>query len=600
MAQVAGAGAGPGGVGIGGGLQSSSGDDLSVLIKAKERELHEFHQLRCDLLEKVVKERDTLLLEASNRFDQLRDDFQYNLTLLEARDKELRRLETVIANDGVAIAQLKADNKALSERCDHLIRKDEERTRQIEEEKSLNKAKVIQMKQEIENLGWLTSEENRGKNREIDTLKSEIARLTKAHRDDLDRQRSELHHTFDRLSEERANDFATREKEISHQILALDERFESIKTENLRLKALTNDSQRRIEQLTDEIAAKDTLLRQFMWQVEDERAHKLSNDDSNQRQITKLSMELNTLKETTTRESEEYKRSLEKLYVENAREVELRKVAESELEERRKQYQDQLVSLQDELNSAQHRINELQVESSNVRAERDNALDRVASARTELDSAETRTTSFNKQLQHMQADLIVARNRIQELEHELQENVAQVADAIRNAEASVRQELEVTETLTNNALSQNQRVNDKELERIKQAMQEVHDETLLHLQSEHQRKVVEFEAQLRRAQIENDRLKGNLYEKENELNHLKEENAALQLRLNIYDQQRPAQQMMRSGPTVHVNGDDRRNPTRHSQDSEGGYGYGFDTHRIGMYGSPLWASHFYLFMCRRR
>lgn len=55
--------------------------------------MHQFHDLRCGQLEALVEERDQLLLESSRRFEKLKDDFEYNLALIQARDVEIERLE---------------------------------------------------------------------------------------------------------------------------------------------------------------------------------------------------------------------------------------------------------------------------------------------------------------------------------------------------------------------------------------------------------------------------------------------------------------------------------------------------------------------------
>ena len=58
---------------------------LGSMIGQKERELQDMNDLRTRALEKAISDRDSHLEEAKTRFMQLRDDFQYNLKLLEDR-----------------------------------------------------------------------------------------------------------------------------------------------------------------------------------------------------------------------------------------------------------------------------------------------------------------------------------------------------------------------------------------------------------------------------------------------------------------------------------------------------------------------------------
>jgi hypothetical protein len=113
--------------------------DITQLIRVKEKELHEIHDQRCSQLEILVAERDNLLIESSKRFEQLRDDFQYNLALLEARDQEIERLETTIKQVTAELNESNAEKRALKSRIDVLEIKEAERFEKHEESKAANK-----------------------------------------------------------------------------------------------------------------------------------------------------------------------------------------------------------------------------------------------------------------------------------------------------------------------------------------------------------------------------------------------------------------------------------------------------------------------------
>lgn len=68
-------------------------DDLNEIIRVKERELHDINQLRCERLEVALIEKDNTISDILKRFGALKDDFEYNLTLLDARDREIVQLE---------------------------------------------------------------------------------------------------------------------------------------------------------------------------------------------------------------------------------------------------------------------------------------------------------------------------------------------------------------------------------------------------------------------------------------------------------------------------------------------------------------------------
>ena len=118
---------------------SNSSNDITQLIRIKERELHDIHDLRCSQLEKLLAERDNILLDCSRKFEQLKDDFTFNLTLLEARDQEIRRLEGVVDASNSRINSLEVERKSLQEKLDMAQLRFEERQQQVLEEKAANK-----------------------------------------------------------------------------------------------------------------------------------------------------------------------------------------------------------------------------------------------------------------------------------------------------------------------------------------------------------------------------------------------------------------------------------------------------------------------------
>jgi hypothetical protein len=112
---------------------------ISQTIKQKERELQEIHDLRCNELEKMILERDQLLIDASKRFEKIKEDFQYNLTLIEARDVEIERLERLVDAKDERSSKLDNDLRAALLKYDLLEKKHEESTEKYNSEKAKSK-----------------------------------------------------------------------------------------------------------------------------------------------------------------------------------------------------------------------------------------------------------------------------------------------------------------------------------------------------------------------------------------------------------------------------------------------------------------------------
>lgn len=113
--------------------------NITDVIRAKERELQKIQDMRFTQLEKTIEDRDMLLLESSKRFEQLKDDFQYNLRLLEARDREITRLEGIIEKQGREKEDLEQQVRNLISRIDTMQEKEKERMEKFEQDKALSK-----------------------------------------------------------------------------------------------------------------------------------------------------------------------------------------------------------------------------------------------------------------------------------------------------------------------------------------------------------------------------------------------------------------------------------------------------------------------------
>jgi len=71
--------------------------DLEAQLACKEREWKVLQTLRIRQLETALNEATSELSTQRERFLRLRDDFKYNLCVLEERDKELERYDALAA-----------------------------------------------------------------------------------------------------------------------------------------------------------------------------------------------------------------------------------------------------------------------------------------------------------------------------------------------------------------------------------------------------------------------------------------------------------------------------------------------------------------------
>jgi len=70
---------------------------LQKLVQQKESEWREAQELRNKSLQSSLKEKERQLNNEKVRFRKLKEDFEYNLKLLEERDQELQRYDALFS-----------------------------------------------------------------------------------------------------------------------------------------------------------------------------------------------------------------------------------------------------------------------------------------------------------------------------------------------------------------------------------------------------------------------------------------------------------------------------------------------------------------------
>lgn len=90
----------------------------------------------------MIDERDKLIADAAKRFGLLKDDFQYNLTLLEARDAEITRLSTVERELRNEVEEIEGEKLALSNRLNEILQKDMARAKKYKQDKEKTKVSL--------------------------------------------------------------------------------------------------------------------------------------------------------------------------------------------------------------------------------------------------------------------------------------------------------------------------------------------------------------------------------------------------------------------------------------------------------------------------
>lgn len=69
--------------------------DLNELLISKEQELKDLQAYQINFLKTTLQETESQLQEIHRKFNRLKEDFAYNLKILEERDRELEQYDTL-------------------------------------------------------------------------------------------------------------------------------------------------------------------------------------------------------------------------------------------------------------------------------------------------------------------------------------------------------------------------------------------------------------------------------------------------------------------------------------------------------------------------
>ncbi|XP_067286295.1 coiled-coil domain-containing protein 57 isoform X2 [Pseudorasbora parva] len=275
--------------------------DLEAQLALKEREWKELQGLRIRQLETALDEATSELSTQRERFFRLRDDFKYNLCVLEERDKELERYDALAARaqteDSVRreeVSELRIEIAKLQDALEEQRRVKEDieiqyQKRGIEHRVKLEKVQNI-MESEIQNL----REEN-------ETLRRDLQRRIRESDGELALQKQEMMADFDSEMRKREHEFHLKLDEMNSVVLSHDLK-EKLLSKELEVHAKAHNQATEALQASEELyqlAQKEIQHRD--WDLKNTTAMKDSR-------IKELEVKLKEMENNYKKEQEAYNR----------------------------------------------------------------------------------------------------------------------------------------------------------------------------------------------------------------------------------------------------------------------------------------------------
>lgn len=133
-------------------MADGSGDsgDLKQLAERKSRELYEIQEMRIEKLEHALEEKDKQIVQTAEERQALLNDFQYNLKLLEERDKQFTQFEGVMTE---VRSQLHSKNRSISDLKITIDRQKEKLSlcdAMLDQERKILQKRLLEQKEQVE------------------------------------------------------------------------------------------------------------------------------------------------------------------------------------------------------------------------------------------------------------------------------------------------------------------------------------------------------------------------------------------------------------------------------------------------------------------
>ncbi|GAQ84799.1 hypothetical protein KFL_002060190 [Klebsormidium nitens] len=237
------------------------------LIDQKEKEIVSLWEQRIQKLEEKLLSREADLDAVTDNFTQLQEDFQYNLSLLEARDFELEAYDASFSGLQAAVVDgerlLKEARSALADAEAQL----QEERRRAEEDAAHSRQKVVEAREQVEQAQWHCEEELRKQRQAFEAINGDLMRQVAEAQEALDLQRRELTRQYEEnllkqetesqlcLDETTAKTFGAEQqcKKLERKLRMMEEGVEQLQDDSSKLRATLEAKERQVEALSWEL-----------------------------------------------------------------------------------------------------------------------------------------------------------------------------------------------------------------------------------------------------------------------------------------------------------------------------------------------------------
>eukprot|EP00112_Aurelia_sp_Birch-Aquarium-sp1_P008578 Seg1949.1 transcript_id=Seg1949.1/GoldUCD/mRNA.D3Y31 product="Coiled-coil domain-containing protein 57" protein_id=Seg1949.1/GoldUCD/D3Y31 len=228
--------------------RSSDMSAISKLAEKKEKELNELKSLQLATLNKELQEKDKLLQLERKRFHNLKDDFEYNLKIIEQRDEELRQYEKAFMDVKERDIAINADISDAKIKIEDMKSKLEQTEKQKIELEEYYRKRTNDMQKEMNKFFAEKTSEFQKEKDEYLKYKRNADRKIQDAENEMEAQKRQQMFEFDEEMKKKETEFRMKFDELRN-ILHTKELHVKMVTKELEL--LRENGDRQLEQKTD-------------------------------------------------------------------------------------------------------------------------------------------------------------------------------------------------------------------------------------------------------------------------------------------------------------------------------------------------------------
>eukprot|EP00943_MAST-04B_sp_MAST-4B-sp1_P005424 g5424.t1 len=384
--------------------------DIRSLIAQKERELHDINDYRVNTLEEELRRREKSESKLRTKFAKLKEDFSYNLKLIEDRDAELDRYEANFESlKGVIRGKDKELNELKTQINDLQSIVTTERSRSKSNESNFEQ-KIKEVTDKLEKTRWEKDDNSRKNHEVVEAMKRDHAKMLREKDDQIVKQRNDMNVSHDEIMRKREEEFKRKENEWNDLRIDLEKSLQTTKMDlnnaqnQLVNKCRDNDS------LKVDVADMDRARKQALRELEDQKAstiEQVSNLEQEKQQLAQVKQSLLDEYEGKMGELLESLHSVERAFV-----------------QQREQFELQLAQVEKEREAEQQRI-KVRMEGRNealmgriATAEQETAKYQLALKETQVQNEKT-ITGLKEDAETLRKDLTLKLKSQEEISNDL-------------------------------------------------------------------------------------------------------------------------------------------------------------------------------------